>query len=41
MIEELPGSMDSIYIYMSEKEKREAAKRAEEEKIREMRFGIE
>lgn len=41
MIEELPGSMDSIYIYMREKEKREAAKRAEEEKIRKMRFGIE
>lgn len=39
MLEELPGSMDSIYIYMREKEKREAAKRAEEEKIRKMRFG--
>lgn len=39
MIEELPVSMDSIYIYMREKEKREAVKRAEEEKIRKMRFG--
>lgn len=41
MIEELPGSLDSIYIYMREKEKREAEKRAEQEKIRKMRYGVE
>lgn len=41
MIEELPGSMDSIYIYMRKKEKREAEERAEQEKIRKMRFGLE
>lgn len=41
MIEELPGSMDSIYIYMRKKEKREAEKRAEQEKIRKMRYGIQ
>lgn len=41
MIEELPGSMDSIYNYMRKKEEREAAKRAEEERIRKLRFGQE
>lgn len=41
MIEELPGSMDSIYIYMRKKEKREAEERAEQEKIRKMRYGLE
>lgn len=41
MIEELPGSMDSIYIYMRRKEAREAEKRAEQEKMRKLRFGIE
>lgn len=41
MLEELPGSMDSIYIYMRRKEQREAEKRAKEEKIRKMRFGLE
>lgn len=41
MLEELPGSMDSLYIYMRKKEQREAEKRAEEEKIRKMRFGVE
>ena len=33
--------MDSIYNYMRKKEEREAEKRAEEERIRKMRFGLE
>ena len=41
MLEELPVSMDSIYIYMREKEKREAEKRAEQERIRKMRYSVE
>lgn len=41
MIDELSESMDSIYIYMRQKEEREAQKRAEQEKIRKMRYGIE
>lgn len=41
MIEELPGSMDSLYIYMRKKEQQDAKKRAEQEKIRKMRFGLE
>lgn len=41
MLDELPGSMDSIYNYMRQKEKREAEERARQERIRKMRFEVE
>lgn len=41
MLNELSGSMDSLYIYMRKKGQRDAQKRAEQEKIRKMRFGEE